>query len=106
LGSAKYIVPFFFVINPALIMIGPLWEVLLAVITAVPGAVFLGASIEGWLFFHGKMSIYQRILTFAIGVLLLYPSWRAAVGAVLIFVLLVISLKIFSLTRTKVNMKA
>jgi len=105
LGSAKYIVPFFFAINPALIMIGPLWEVLLAVITAVPGAVFLGASIEGWLFFHGKMSIHQRILAFAIGVLLLFPSWQATVAAVLIFILLVISLKIFSLTRTKVNMK-
>jgi TRAP transporter 4TM/12TM fusion protein len=105
LGSAKYIVPFFFAINPALIMIGPLWEVLLAVITAIPGAIFLGASIEGWLFFHGRISINQRILTLATGVLLLFPSWRATVAAVIVFVVLLILLKMHSLTRTKVNVK-
>jgi TRAP transporter 4TM/12TM fusion protein len=105
LGSAKYIVPFFFAINPALIMIGPLWEVLLAVITAIPGAVFLGASIEGWLFFHGRISIHQRILTLVTGVLLLYPSWGATVAAVVIFIALLISLKMFSLPRNNVNIK-
>ncbi len=99
LGSAKYIVPFFFAINPALIMIGPLWDILLAVITAIPGAVFLGASIEGWLFFYGRMTIPQRILAFAIGVLLLYPSWKATVAALIVFVVLFISLKVFSLSR-------
>jgi TRAP transporter 4TM/12TM fusion protein len=99
LGSAKYIVPFFFAINPALIMIGSSWEVLLAVITAIPGAVFLGASIEGWLFFHGRMSKHQRVLTFLTGVLLLYPSWRAAVAAVLVFGFLFVSLKMFSPAR-------
>lgn len=105
LGSAKYIVPFFFAINPALIMIGPFWDVSLAVITAVPGAIFLGASLEGWLFFQGRIFTHQRILGFAIGVLLLYPSWRATVTAVILFILLFISLKIFSLTRAKVNVK-
>ncbi len=103
LGSAKYVVPFFFAINPALIMIGPTERVLLAVLTAIPGAVFLGAAMEGWLYFHGKMSLHQRILTLAIGLLLLYPSWQAAVSAVLIFILLILSIKILPSTRDKVN---
>ncbi len=101
LGSAKYIVPFFFAINPALIMIGPLWDVVLAVITAIPGAVFLGSSMEGWLFFYGRLSIYQRILVFAIGVLLLYPKWQATVGAIIVFIALLIFLKMSSFPHTK-----
>lgn len=105
LGSAKYVVSFFFAINPALIMIGPTGRVLLAVLTAIPGAVFLGAAIEGWLYFHGRMSFHQRILTFAIGLLLLYPSWQAAVVAVPFFILLILSLKMYPLTRTQVNIK-
>jgi TRAP-type uncharacterized transport system fused permease subunit len=65
----------------------------------------LGASIEGWLFFHGRISTHQRILTLATGVLLLYPSWGATVAAVVIFIALLISLKMFSLPRNNVNIK-
>jgi hypothetical protein len=35
----------------------------------------------------------------------LFPSWRATVAAVIVFVVLLILLKMHSLTRTKVNVK-
>jgi TRAP transporter 4TM/12TM fusion protein len=78
LGSAKYIVPFFFALNPALIMAGPLWVVLQAVVTAIAGCIFLAASLEGWLFYYGKISAFQRIHLFITGFLLMYPGWQAA----------------------------
>jgi len=86
-------------------MIGPLWKVLLAVLTAIHGAVFLGVAIEGWLYFYGRISIHQRILALALGLLLLYPSWQAAVSTMPVFILFIISLKMFSLTHTKAKMK-
>jgi len=79
LGSAKYIVPFFFALNPALIMDGPVFTVSLAVVTAIIGCVFLAAGLEGWLYFFGKLKLWQRVVIFFSGFLLLYPNWMAAV---------------------------
>jgi TRAP transporter 4TM/12TM fusion protein len=91
LGSAKYIVPFFFALNPALIMVGPVWLVILAVITALIGCILLAASLEGWLYFYGKISPFQRIPVFIAGFLLMYPHWYGTIiGAAIIFLFMVV----------------
>ena len=91
LGSAKYIVPFFFALNPALILVGPIWLVIFAVITAIIGCILLAASLEGWLYFYGKISIYQRIPVFIAGFLLMYPHWYATViGSTIMFLFIVV----------------
>jgi TRAP transporter 4TM/12TM fusion protein len=96
LGSAKYIVPFFFVLNPALILQGSILTVGLAVITAVAGCFLLAASLEGWLYFFGKLfSFYQRTLLFIAGVLLLYPHPYAALAGGIIFLITVALMKYF-----------
>lgn len=47
LGSIIYVVPFFFVLNPALIGQGTTFEVVLVLITAVLGVFFIGSAIQG-----------------------------------------------------------
>lgn len=92
LGSAKYILPFLFVLNPVMILMGPLDEVLLAVITALIGCVLLAAALEGYFYFYGKPSIFSRILIFISGFLLLYPGWRAdIVGFALLMVFVILT---------------
>jgi len=75
LGSAKYVLPFLFVLNPSMILKGPVGEVLLAVLTAIIGCILLAGALEGYLHFYGKLSASSRILVFISGFLFLYPSW-------------------------------
>jgi len=45
LGSAMYFVPFFFVLNPALILRGSPWEIAVVVITAIAGIALIAAAL-------------------------------------------------------------
>ena len=55
LGMAIYIVPFFFVLNPALILHGTWGEVALVVATALVGIVLIGSALQGYLVGVGAM---------------------------------------------------
>ncbi len=48
-AAAGFIVPFFFVYNPALLFSGPWEEILRAVVTGSVGVVALAAGLEGYL---------------------------------------------------------
>ena len=50
LCSIAYVVPFLFVFSPSLLLVGHWYEVVLSVITAVIGAIFLGVGLVGYLF--------------------------------------------------------
>jgi TRAP transporter 4TM/12TM fusion protein len=74
LGVAKYFLPFFFVLNPALIFKGP-WEIILqSFITCLVGLALIGAALEGYLQFIGKINFATRTFIFAGGVLLGVPT--------------------------------
>ncbi|MBX6743185.1 MAG: TRAP transporter large permease subunit, partial [Acetobacteraceae bacterium] len=55
LGSAVYIVPFLFVLNPALILRGEPGEVVLVVATALLGIVLIASALQGYLVGIGAM---------------------------------------------------
>ena len=74
LGVAKYFLPFFFVLNPALIMNGPWFEILRTFLTCLMGVAFIGASLEGYLMFVGKINLTARVFCMAGGILLGMPS--------------------------------
>ncbi|RJX35708.1 MAG: TRAP transporter fused permease subunit [Desulfarculus sp.] len=74
LGSAKYIVPFLFVLNPAMILSGPPLEVTTAVISSLVGCVLLAGSLEGHLYFFGKLSLAYRAVLFCTAFLFLVPD--------------------------------
>jgi TRAP-type uncharacterized transport system fused permease subunit len=55
MGSIMYFVPFFFVLNPALILHGPPWEIAVVTITAVVGIVLIGGGLQGYLLGAGRI---------------------------------------------------
>ena len=79
LGAAMYFVPFFFVLNPALIMRGSAWEILVVVGTAVVGISFLAAALEGYvvgigMVARGAAGWAARLLMLAGGLVMAMPG--------------------------------
>jgi len=72
LGIGTFIIPFMFVYNPALVMIGTPMEIVLATITALIGMAALGYGIIGYL--SGRMNWGQRILLIAGGMAMAYSG--------------------------------
>jgi len=92
LGLAVYIVPFVMIYNPALILIGTGWEILLAVITAIIGIMALSVFVQGYLF--TRTSIWERTLTgFSAIFLLLGGLQTDIIGALFLTVVFVSQLK-------------
>ncbi len=79
MGSTMYFVPFFFVLNPALILRGPTWEVVLETTTAAIGILLIGAALQGYLVGVGaadnsSRGIVARILLAGAGVFFAIPG--------------------------------
>jgi TRAP transporter 4TM/12TM fusion protein len=79
MGSVMYFVPFFFVLNPALILRGPFEEIIIVTATAVVGILFIGAAIQGYLVGVGaaedsSRGTLARVLLFASGLLFAVPG--------------------------------
>ncbi len=84
LGSIIYIVPFFFVLNPALIGRGSAYEVVTVLITALIGVWFIGSSIQGYLagvgdIGRGALALLRRVML-AIGGLFLAAPGHIGLG--------------------------
>jgi TRAP-type uncharacterized transport system fused permease subunit len=74
LGVAKYFLPFFFVLNPALLLHGPPLEVLQVFFTCAFGIGLLGSSLEGYVIGLGEMPRWMRPILFISGILLGSPE--------------------------------
>ncbi|MBQ4052291.1 MAG: TRAP transporter permease [Clostridia bacterium] len=73
LAIGAFIVPYVFALNPAMLFIDTTpWEVVSICITSLVGIFAVSAALEGW-FLRG-MSWYERILSAAGGLLLIYPG--------------------------------
>ncbi|MBI2207685.1 MAG: TRAP transporter fused permease subunit [Candidatus Rokubacteria bacterium] len=94
LGFVKYLVPFFFVYNPALILHG---DSVLAIVETVAaaclGVFILGSSIEGYLAGLGRLTPVPRTLLLAIGFLFFYPDLRADLIALPALLAVVVAMK-------------
>ncbi len=97
LGITTYIVPFFFVLNPALILHGPAWEIVYTIITCAVGLWVIGSSLEGYSIGIGRLPVWSRPCLFISGLLLGYPvGWITdIVGIVIVmsFMVLVVITK-------------
>lgn len=78
LGFASFVIPFFFVFNPALLLLGSPIEIVRAVIITTIGVVCLAAGLEGRVLI--KATLLERALLIAGGVLLLFSMPLLAVG--------------------------
>jgi TRAP-type uncharacterized transport system fused permease subunit len=73
LAIGAFIIPYIFALNPAMLLINTnIWNVLLICITSLIGMFAVSSGIEGWLL-H-KMPWWQRIISAAGGLLLIYPG--------------------------------
>jgi len=86
-GAAGFIVPFMFVFEPSLLMIGDWTVILRAATTATIGVICLAAGLHGY-FIRG-VTIWERILLVAAAVLLIEPKLVTdLLGAALLLVVL------------------
>lgn len=79
LGATMYIVPFLFVLNPALILNGSAYDVVWAVVTGFIGIYLAGCALEGWLggvgdFRRSPVGWLARLILAAGGILLALPG--------------------------------
>lgn len=79
LGSTMYFVPFFFVLNPALIMRGEPGEIAVVVGTAFLGILLIASALEGYLVGFGRLGDrlagwLSRLLLFAGGLMMALPG--------------------------------
>ena len=85
LGSIIYFVPFFFVLNPALIGVGSIDEVIVTFGSAVLGIVLISGGLQGYLYWVGSMgnSLFGwagRVLLVIGGIILALPGNSPIVG--------------------------
>jgi TRAP-type uncharacterized transport system fused permease subunit len=71
-AAAGFIVPFFFIYNPALLFEGPWPEIIRAVVTGTIGVIALAASLEGY--FLRTATWFERMLFFVAAMLLIDPN--------------------------------
>ena len=77
IGAAGYIVPFMFIYEPALLMIGP-WQVtVLAFASATLGIIALAASLHGYLI--AVLSMWERGFLFTAAILLIVPELTSSI---------------------------
>ena len=72
LGIVAYMIPFMFAYNPALLLVGPVGEVVQACVTSLIGVVALSGATIG--FFFGRMNPIERILMGGAGIALVFPG--------------------------------
>lgn len=73
MGITAYLVPFAFILGPALLLQGAVHEIIIASVTALLACAGLGAAMQGY--FVRKMPIWHRIALFAGSCMLMETSW-------------------------------
>lgn len=86
-AAAAYIVPFMFVFTPALLLVGPAGEIVLAVITALIGVYALALGLQGW-GFRGYLNPVQRVIAMATALLMLAPGWITDLPGIILLIAL------------------
>ena len=92
LAIGAFIVPYVFALSPEMLFVDTTaWEVILICITSVVGIFGVSAALQGW--FLCRMSWYERLLSAAGGLLLIYPGIVTdSIGFGLLAIVLVLQL--------------
>ncbi|MGZ8229507.1 MAG: TRAP transporter permease [Burkholderiales bacterium] len=90
-GAAGFVVPFMFVFEPSLLMIGTWHEILHSFITATIGTICLAAGLFGYLLREARM--WERVLLVAAALLLIKPGLVTdLIGAALLTLIVIVQL--------------
>lgn len=74
LGIAKYILPFIFVANPALILNGTVINIVETIVTTILALTFFSAFFEGYMYKIGNLSLAGRFILLVAGIFLGIPT--------------------------------
>lgn len=88
LGIAKYIVPFIFILSPALILRGSVTDMLLIIPTCLIGLVIISGALEGYFWRMGNLTVVSRVLLFGSGLLVAIPGLSTDFYGIGIFVVI------------------
>ena len=114
LGSVIYFIPFFFVLNPALIGRGSIYDILIVFFSAVIGIILISSSLQGYLIGIGDLKKSKhlewpiRIMLGFSGILMALPGGKVTgysnyeinIFATTLFVLPILYLLILRLKKT------
>lgn len=84
LAIVAYLVPFISIFQPALLGVGPIFEIVVAIITSIFAVYALSVGIEGYCF--ARIRLYERIAWLICGSLLFVPSTSLAIPGGLLFI--------------------
>ena len=95
LGIIMYIVPFFFVLRPELVLQGPLLDCVIPFLTCVIGIFLLAGGFEGYLTGFGQSLKWPlRIPLIAAGFMLIKPGWKTDIVAGILAAVVIVYLLI------------
>ncbi|MBQ3141655.1 MAG: TRAP transporter fused permease subunit [Clostridia bacterium] len=100
LAIGAFIVPYVFALNPAMLFVDTnAWEVVLICVTSFIGIFAVSASLEG--FFLHRMPWYQRLVSLAGGLLLIYPGIVTdSIGLALVAIMAVMQIATHKKSKT------
>ena len=87
LGLVAFVIPYFFVYRPELLLVGSPLSILLALLTSAAGVILLASALEG--FMQVSLVWQERMLMLASGLCLIFPGWGTDVAGVVLGVLAV-----------------
>ncbi|MGL4981984.1 MAG: TRAP transporter permease [Treponemataceae bacterium] len=97
LAITAFIIPYIFALNPALLFIDTVWyHVIVISFTALVGMIGISSAMEGYMF--TKMPIWERLICFPAGLLLIIPSVYTDIAGVFL-VLIILATQYFSVKR-------
>lgn len=104
LGIVTFIIPFFFVYDPALIGRGSVDEVLIVITSAVLGVFLLSSSLEGYLIGAGEIKNWLlRGLLFVTSLLIIIPNIALTIGGLAVGVVVFVFIRLQNKTDLKIE---
>ncbi len=88
---AGFLIPYMFVLGPAMVLEGTAFEIVMVVITGTIGVIALAASVQNWLL--ARCAVWERIALFVAAITLIKPGWVTdLIGAVIMAIIVALQL--------------
>jgi TRAP transporter 4TM/12TM fusion protein len=88
---AGFLIPYMFVLGPAMVLEGTVFEIVMVVITGTIGVIALAGSVQNWLL--TRCVVWERIALFVAAITLIKPGWITdVIGATILTIIVLIQL--------------
>lgn len=101
LGGVLYILPFFFVLNPALVLQASIGEILVAVGFTLVATFLISGGLQGYLTGIGRIRVPIRIPVVGSGILIGLPGWQIKTAGLAIAIVSLLPMLVLKLRAKK-----